>query len=133
MRRNSKFKIGDFVQFVYSYEENSQKFRTVFKVTSIGTEYDYNTSEEIPALYNGEWNYRHDEPEWFAEENCEVWKPEEGEWCWFWDTLDNISAPRKFEKMDLVNPHLFQPKGSVMGFKYCKPFFGQLPSILEEE
>jgi len=55
----------------------------------------------------------------------ELWEPQKGEWCWFWDNTTKIPYLNQFMKMDRG---LYQPKDSVMGFQYCEPFIGNLPS-----
>ena len=114
------FKVGDFVRYSYS------GYDRVFVVTSVGTQYDYEDNAEYEVLYDGEWNYRYDEPQYFPASYCKHWTPQEGEYCWFWDFKDNLQL-RKFEKEENDR---YQPYGSVMGFSHCEPFFGELPSIL---
>jgi hypothetical protein len=130
MKNNiSDFKINSFAQAVYF--SNNQRTRYVFKISSIGEEYDYKTSKPYIVLYDGEWDHYNDEPVYYDLKDCEPWVPEKGEFCWFWDNDKNISHPRKFDKMDETNPKLYQPEESVMGFKFCEPFFGTLPSPLD--
>lgn len=119
------FDIGDFVSVIVN-----NKVTHKFKIQNIDALSDYhNPDVKHTVLYDGEWDSYNDEPSYAYADICVQWTPRTGEWCWFWDT-DNLQL-RKFEKMDLVNPHLFMPFDSVMGFKYCEPFFGNLPTILE--
>jgi hypothetical protein len=121
-----EFKIGDFVRHKY----NNSSY--VFKITSIGTEIEYSNPEEtFEVLYDGEWDYRNDEPMFYRKEFCIPWIPEKGERCWFWDETNDEIIPqvRIFEKLDKHNR--FQPEKSVMGFQKCEPFQGELPSCLD--
>lgn len=79
-------------------------------------------------VYNGEWDYYHDEPDGNPIIFCSKWEPEESELCWFWDTRDNLTV-REFEEMYQSK---FKPKGAVMGYKYCEPFLGERPSLLND-
>lgn len=122
---DSKFKVGDFARLVY------KNTSTKFKVHGIDSVCDYSDLNKYHnILLTGEWDSYNDEPDFWYEENCELWTPYHNEICWFWDSLDNLQL-RVFDKMDEINPHLFQPKDSVMGFKYCEPFFGSVPTVLQ--
>lgn len=109
----TKFKVGDWVRY-YNRKEP-------FKITKI-----HNDTKGM----NAKWKYVADQYT-YTKDMLKHWQPQEGEWCWFWDNTDNLQL-RKFWEMDKINPHLFQPYGSVMGFKYCEPFLGTLPSCVKD-
>jgi hypothetical protein len=108
-----EIKVGNFARATY----NSGSY--VFRVTSI----------EKSRVYNGEWDCYNDEPEYYHLKVCTEWTPVEDEFCWFWDTVGNLQM-RRFEKMDGAR---YQPHGSVMGFKFCEPFLGEIPTVYEED
>lgn len=57
------FKLGDFVRYSF------KGFEKVFVVTSVGIQSSYDNPEvEEHVLYDGEWDYRNDEPEFYFTE-----------------------------------------------------------------
>ena len=58
--------------------------------------------------------------------NLEPWKPQVGEWCWFWDWDRAIPHLDQFECM---RRELLKPKNGAP-WKYCEPFIGDLPTNL---
>lgn len=119
----SKFKVGNFVDIIYE-----GTYQSSFKVKGLDTICDYSNPEVYHNIVlDGKWDSYNDEPSYTYEDMCELWIPRKDDWCWFWDNPDNLQL-RKFLKMDR---DLFQPYESVMGFKYCEPYFGEIPTILE--
>lgn len=110
---NIDIQAGDYVRYRHN------EYHSVFIASNI----------EDGIVYNGEWDYYHDEPDGNPIIFCSKWTPEESELCWFWDTRDNLTV-REFEEM---YQSTFKPKGSVMGYKYCEPFLGERPTILRED
>lgn len=58
----------------------------------------------------------------------EKWRPNRGEWCWFWDDIKAETVLRRFS---LMNGNRFQCN---LGLKWqnCAPFVGELPEHLKE-
>lgn len=102
------FKVGDWVRYI------TGKTKTVARVDITGEIPNYigvSTGENVHI------------------EDCELWQPKEGEWCWFWSE-------------GLLSPHIMEfthmgkdGKGFCSGFAgydYCEPFIGELPSFLKD-
>lgn len=66
------------------------------------------------------------EPGSYYAEDCVLWQPQPGEWCWFWND-DNTLVLAQFAH-GLSNGAKFTSKNLM--YQYCEPFIGQLPSIL---
>jgi len=109
------FKVGDWVQT----DEGIFRVREL-KYSKEGTEvhiYDHN-----------EFYF------WFYDEECKLWQPKEGEWCWFYDSEYPLSYILcKFETFD--NGFWCRPNFSdtMERFNGCEPFIGELPSFLKEQ
>ncbi len=67
---------------------------------------------------------------------CVLWKPEEGEWCWFWSknfTQKQLLPYKSYFKGDYKTKEqgigLFNKKLCYIDyFDYCEPFIGKLPT-----
>jgi hypothetical protein len=57
-----------------------------------------------------------------------LWKPQEGEWCWFWDEHYTTAILGKFTEK--TNKGYFEHNSN--SFEYCEPFIGTLPTHLKE-
>lgn len=61
-------------------------------------------------------------------DQLELWIPEPGEWCWFWDEHYTTAILAKFE--NISNGLFVEHHGNI--FEYCEPFIGELPSNLKD-
>lgn len=62
-------------------------------------------------------------------EELRPWRPQVGEWCWFYDHRDEIPALGQFKKQ-INGYHSSAFGGSICHF--CEPFIGELPSFIKE-
>jgi len=100
--------------------------------------------ELIKKFKEGDWVIRKDEttqPEKWRKYSdnyklFKLWKPKKGEWCWFWNyPFLDLSKPTPV--FGQFNEYF---KGFGFDFKtvedeyykYCEPFIGKLPTVLEE-
>lgn len=71
---------------------------------------------------------------YYAEE-CVLWKPQPGEWCWFWDAGNQpvLSRYKGYTKLTgyICDGDWYQK--DMTGFQFCEPFIGELPSFLKED
>lgn len=67
------------------------------------------------------------EPGSYYAEDCVLWQPQPGEWCWFWND-DNTLVLAQFAH-GLSNGAKFTSKNLM--YQHCEPFIGQLPLILQ--
>lgn len=106
----SNFRPGDWVRH--------KLLRTKHKCTSINDgEFDNKISvTPSPSFDSG-----------FMRE-YELWTPEPGEWCWFWDEHYTSAILAKFE--NISNGLFLEHHGNE--FEYCEPFIGELPSNLKD-
>jgi hypothetical protein len=59
----------------------------------------------------------------------EVWQPQEGEWCWFWDTEEPVYSV--LDRFKIMGPFdLFQSTNCSV-WKHCAKFTGELPEHLK--
>lgn len=66
---------------------------------------------------------------YYAFEDCTLWEPMDGEWCWFWDDGTSLKIG-KFSHM--LGKEYAMNYGSVFkSFEYCEPFLGKLPTMLK--
>lgn len=67
------------------------------------------------------------------EQECELWKPKKGEWCWFWNDTGNVVVAEY--KGEHIHGAFCLPIGQdiLSIFKYCEPFIGELPSTIKEQ
>lgn len=64
-------------------------------------------------------------------ELVEVWEPEEGELCFFWDTDKNmIPIIAKFKEKSEFNKLYFESSNNS-GWDNCAPFKGELPEAFK--
>lgn len=78
--------------------------------------------------------------------DVELWQPKAGEWCWFYNSLTATPTLSKLISIESIyeRPEIYLAEtpscvsktsygySSSMGFKYCEPFIGQLPTSLKE-
>ena len=123
------FKVGDFVRW------NNKK---VFRVTSIDTSLD--ESEEL-QLFDGTWDCRNDEPNGYYADECELWQPKVGEWCWVfnkfarYEGLDEVFSNTGYTHTFWIPP-LESEFATVIGdnlLSVCEPFTGSLPTFVKEK
>ena len=71
-------------------------------------------------------------------DRLELWQPQEGEWCWFWNKK-NAPIFGKFKRMDPSGARIYEvielgknTKDLNKSYKFCEPFIGELPSFIKE-
>lgn len=69
--------------------------------------------------------------------HLELWRPKEGEWCWFWDNDDlPFLLQATGEMVKTSNGYLYFSKQKQRhgndASSNCEPFIGELPSFLKE-
>lgn len=69
------------------------------------------------------------EPDSYFADECTIWQPQPGEWCWFWND-DNTLVLAQFAH-GLLNGAKFTSKNLM--YRHCEPFIGQLPTILQPQ
>ena len=69
------------------------------------------------------------EPGSYYAEDCVLWQPRPGEWCWFWN--DNNALVLAQFAHGLSNGAKFTSKNLM--YQYCEPFICQLPTILQSQ
>lgn len=117
-----KFKVGDWVKVTHYFETNSNKY-------DVGSIIRYH--QRVQKNYGLSFN-----------EDCiELWKPQPGEWCWFWDETLNTPQLEQFKKMIEAfecgtTYFLYTTKcgrfiNGQIGTKFCEPFIGELPTNLK--
>ena len=117
------FKVGDWVQHKY--------LNTIFQVKDIFKDgyLDCITSLKLEprikwdsCLFQGKYN----------SDDCVLWQPKEGEWCWFWNK-DSEMPPvlRRFKQTQKDGAHI--TKDDCYFYDYCEPFIGELPSFLKDK
>ena len=57
----------------------------------------------------------------------ELWQPQLGEWCWFWDS-GNFPELRQFKRILISNKY---QSYQTFTYDYCEPFLGKLPTTLK--
>ena len=73
------------------------------------------------------------EPDSYFANECTIWQPQPGEWCWFWDNKYNTDL-RKFYRYSKEENIYFADNGVVYeSYNFCEPFIGQSPTILQSQ
>jgi hypothetical protein len=72
-------------------------------------------------------------------EYLKLWKPKEGEWCWFWGNYDNNRTLAQLKNKTVGNfYHTIEDdrckKDRMLDnyYDYCEPFIGTLPTGLKK-
>ena len=78
-------------------------------------------------------------------DECELWQPQSGEWCWFLNYKNDlprlrkfISASNPFDRPTVYTTHpdpttkMSRAYCGIESYSYCEPFIGQLPTILKD-
>ena len=106
-----KFKVGDWVV------NKTSKQRIVKKITSIysDTVTVGNTEVGINVMLIND---------------LELWQPQLGEWCWFWDSDNFPPKLRQFKRLILSNKYKYE-SCQKFTYDYCEPFLGKLPTTLK--
>lgn len=103
-----KFKIGDFVRYIYA---NSTK---ALEINNINGNRYYFTNSEMACL----------------EYELELWTPVKSEWCWFYDEASNkYSHLARFNEM--WNNRFRSTTDTP--WQFCEPFLNSLPSYLKDK
>lgn len=64
----------------------------------------------------------------YIAEDCELWKPKNGELCWFWNYDSDNPVLGKHDGIYLSGHHMIDRLG-VQVFRYSEPFTGEIPTI----
>lgn len=132
-----KFEIGDWVKDIQDgalykikeikeFPEEPTYKRFIFS----------NTEETWIDIYNDEVNT----------DGWEHWQPQPGEWCWVFNKLREIPILRRVIKVEDNFKNRFDDckftkavrvgRGDALdeevGYRFCEPFVGKLPSFLKE-
>lgn len=103
-----KFKVGDFVRYVYSTPARA------LEINNINGNRYYFTNSEMSCM-------KHE---------LELWTPVKGEWCWFYDSKSSkFAALAQFKE---INNDYFMSITDA-SWKYCEPFLNSLPSYLKDK
>ena len=103
-----KFKVGDFVRYVYSTPAKG------LEINNINGNRYYFTNSEMSCL----------------EHELEPWTPVKGEWCWFYDRGCNKYAyVAQFKE---INKQYFISNTGTY-WQFCEPFLNSLPSYLKDK
>ena len=65
----------------------------------------------------------------FVRDDCEIWEPKEGEWCWF--TMSDGSKPL-FGQFSGIYKDKFTWDNRYYFSDACEPFIGELPSFIKD-
>lgn len=103
-----KFKVGDFVRYVYSTRARA------LEINNINGNRYYFTNSEMSCV----------------EHELEPWTPVKGEWCWFYDSKSGkFAALAQFKEIN--NDYFISITDA--SWKYCEPFLNSLPSYLKDK
>ena len=108
----TEFKVGDWVKFI---KGKTKEIARVEITEQIPNYIGISTGDNIPI------------------EECELWKPSVGEWCWFYNVKSKSARLAQFKAigMEIGAQELYKNKQSNH-FKLCEPFIGQLPTFFTE-
>ena len=76
---------------------------------------------------NAPWKLSQNSINHLDNSKLELWQPQLGEWCWFWDSDNFPPRLRQFKRLTLSNK--YESYQGLVYF-YCEPFLGQLPTTL---
>lgn len=62
---------------------------------------------------------------------CEIWEPKVGEWCWFYDRINETPKLRKLFHPVGYDDHGYFYTADNSPWIYCEPFIGELPTNLK--
>ena len=68
---------------------------------------------------------------YYAAEDCTLWEPKDGEWCWFWNDGTSLQIG-KFSHM-FGKDYAMHDEFGFDSFQHCEPFLGKLPTALAED
>jgi len=104
----SKFKAGDWIRNTW---------------LGIIKQYSYR-DKDYDEKYDGTEN---------ESKHWELWQPEVGEWCWFWNRDDYTPIVGKLSSHSIEEQLYFNFNGVVdYSYENCEPFIGELPSFLKD-
>ena len=80
------------------------------------------------------------------EESLELWEPKVGEWCWVFNYLREVPNLRRIIRVEDTFKYRFDDEtftkavrvsrgndlSDEVGYKFCEPFIGQLPTTIEQ-
>ena len=76
---------------------------------------------------NAPWKLSQNSINHLDNSKLELWQPQLGEWCWFWD-LGNFPELRQFKRILISNKY---ESYQTFTYDYCEPFLGKLPTTLK--
>ena len=68
---------------------------------------------------------------YYSFEDCILWEPKDGEWCWFWNDGTSLQIG-KFSHM-FGKDYAMHDELGFDTFQHCEPFLGKLPTTLRED
>ena len=114
---NPQFKVGDWIKHTYNMYVGNNNFEVKTKLLQISI-----AEHDVIKCTNG--------PEFIiARDSIELWTPQPGEWCWFWNKNKLTQELRlaQFSHKDSTFYSMHEHE-----FVYCEPFIGELPTFLKE-
>ena len=104
------FKVGDWIKYI------NGKSKTTAQVIQVGRIENYigvSTGENVHI------------------EDCELWQPKEGEWCWYgYEIVEVIDSYNlEYIKITRQNSNSYEE----VKFVQLEPFIGTLPSFLKKD
>ena len=76
---------------------------------------------------NAPWKLSQNSINHLDNSKLELWQPQLGEWCWFWDS-GNFPELRQFKRILISNKY---QSYQTFTYDYCEPFLGKLPTTLK--
>ena len=76
---------------------------------------------------NTPWKLSQNSIDHLDNSKLELWQPQLGEWCWFWDS-GNFPELRQFKKNLISNKY---QSYQTFTYDYCEPLLGKLPTPLK--
>ena len=76
---------------------------------------------------NAPWKLSQNSINHLDNSKLELWQPQLGEWCWFWNS-GNFPELRQFKRILISNKY---QSYQTFTYDYCEPFLGKLPTTLK--
>lgn len=117
----SKFKIGDWVQFIDS--DSTKYFGRCLDIRDT-----YHSDYGEITVVDVDWT----DISHFIQD-VEPWQPQEGEWCWFYSSGMNTPFFGRFKALVLISqtPDYLTEEQPFKPYTQCEPFIGTLPTFLQ--
>lgn len=88
------------------------------------------TTRKTEQVLDVDSNFVYTKTSYYKINLCELWKPQEGEWCWFSNGSHLVLARLSRTENDEFITNDTDMVGNCY-YKYCEPFLGELPSFLK--